>query len=196
MGQQRTIKNARTADDAGGGEFWVFGYGSLMWRPGFPHGAVEPALLYGYHRAFCIRSVHYRGTRDDPGLVLGLDRGGSCRGRAFRVRAADGDSVLAYLDERELVTKVYLRRRVTLSIAGRRVTAWTYVADRSHPQYVAKLSADACAALIARCRGVAGDNAEYLTETVAHLDELGIAESPLHHLQNLVRARAGGRSPE
>ena len=83
------------------GDIWVFGYGSLMWRPGFPHLEVAPALLHGYHRAFCIYSVHHRGSRERPGLILGLDRGGSCQGRAFRVAAADAEATIAYLDDRD-----------------------------------------------------------------------------------------------
>ena len=171
-----------------GDPLWIFGYGSLMWRPGFAHDAAEPALLHGYHRAFCVYSVHYRGTAARPGLVLGLDRGGSCRGRAFRVAAADAEAVIAYLDAREQVTAVYLRRRVTIEIGGARTAAVTYVADRAHGQYAGKLPPRRAAEIILGGHGVAGDNPEYLEHTVAHLDELGIKDGPLHDLLKLVWA--------
>ena len=86
----------------GGGDLWVFGYGSLMWNPGFAHAEARPARVYGYHRAFCLYSEHYRGTEARPGLVLGLNRGGSCRGRAFRVPAHDADAAMEYLIAREM----------------------------------------------------------------------------------------------
>ena len=169
---------------------WVFGYGSLMWRPGFAHDAAEPARLRGYHRAFCVYSVHHRGTPARPGLVLGLDRGGSCRGRAYRVAARDAESVIAYLDAREQVTAVYLRRRVTIEIGAARVSAITYVADRSHRQYAGKLPPLRIAEIILGGQGVSGANPEYLENTVAHLDTLGINDGPLHELLALVREGA------
>ena len=175
----------------GSGALWIFGYGSLMWRPGFAHDAAEPALLRGYHRAFCVYSVHHRGTPARPGLVLGLDRGGSCGGRAYRGAARDAEAVIAYLDAREQVTAVYLRRRVTIEIGAERVAAITYVADRAHRQYAGKLALRRAAEIILGGHGVAGDNPEYLEHTVAHLDELGIADGPLHELLGLVR---GGKS--
>lgn len=171
------------------GDVWVFGYGSLMWRPGFPYRCVEPALVYGYHRAFCVYSVRYRGTAARPGLVLGLDRGGSCRGRAFAIAAADADQVFAYLDQRELVTGVYRRRMVPAKLKSGWVSACTYVADRSHPQYAAKLSPERAAGIILDGRGEAGGNVEYLANAVAHLDALGIADGPLHALLRRVEAR-------
>ncbi|MFQ5959201.1 MAG: gamma-glutamylcyclotransferase [Alphaproteobacteria bacterium] len=170
-------------------DIWVFGYGSLMWRPEFPHRAAEPALIRGYHRAFCVRSVRYRGTRERPGLVLGLDRGGSCRGRAFRVAGPDAADVLAYLDEREMITRVYVRRIVPVELARGRVRAYTFVVDRAHEQYAGKLSFERAAEIILNGTGAAGDNVEYLENTVAHLDELGIADGPLHVLLRLVEAR-------
>ncbi len=190
MTSRRDSRDREALAAASDDDIWVFGYGSLMWRPDFPYRAAEPALLRGYHRAFCVYSVRYRGTFERPGLVLGLDRGGSCRGRAFRVAAADAGGVLAYLNERELVTGVYHRRIVPVELATARVEAYTYVVDRCHAQYAAKLSLGECAAVIHGGQGVAGDNREYLENTVAHLDELGIADGPLHEVLRLVRARA------
>ena len=174
------------------GDVWVFGYGSLMWRPGFQYHAVEPALLRGYHRAFCVYSVRYRGTAECPGLVLGLDRGGSCRGRAFGIAAAHAEKALAYLDRRELVTGVYERRALPVELPNRRVTAYAYVVDRAHRQYVRKLSLDEAAEVISRGCGDAGDNRDYLENAVAHLDALGIDDSPAHRLMRVVRETAAG----
>ncbi len=172
------------------GEVWVFAYGSLMWDPGFAYLEAAPALLRGYHRAFCIYSFVYRGTEARPGLVLGLDRGGACKGMAFRIAAAEGAGVLDYLDAREKVTDVYVRRTVPITVGGSKVTAHTYVADRGHRQYAGKQTLKAAAALIAQGTGVGGSNRDYLESTVNHLDELGITDGPLHQLHALVRGMA------
>ena len=112
--------------------FWVFGYGSLMWRPGFDYLEARPALLRGYHRAFCIKSTHYRGTVDKPGLVLGLDRGGACRGRVFRIAANKAQGVARYLHEREMITGVYDPRWRDIETPRGSVKAVAYVADRKY----------------------------------------------------------------
>ena len=163
-------------------DIWVFGYGSIMWRPGFPDVDAAAALLHGYHRAFCIYSVHHRGSRERPGLILGLDRGGSCRGRAFRVAAADAAATVAYLDERELVTHVYKRRNIPVAINGQRIETVCYVADPGHEQYAGTLPVAEAAQVIRDGVGVSGDNPNYLRSTVEHLDELGIADGPIHQL--------------
>lgn len=174
------------------GDIWVFAYGSLMWNPQFDHQAMAPALLRGYHRSFCVYSHVWRGTKARPGLVLGLDSGGSCRGQAFLVAAANSAEVIACLDKRERVTEVYLRRAVPVMVAPAegnpiRVMAHAYVVDRSHHQYAGKLPPDEAAALIFQGRGVSGPNYEYLASTVIHLDQMGIKESPLHVLDAKVR---------
>lgn len=182
MSEAHLIENRRLVPPPTG-EFWVFGYGSLMWRPDFPHRKVEAALLRGWHRAFCIWSYHYRGTKERPGLVLGLDRGGACRGRAFLVARKDADEVARYLHGREMITGVYEPRYLTVELAdGRRVRAATYLADRHHPQYAGKLAPARLLRIIRAARGGAGSNLDYLRHTVAHLDELGIADGPLHRL--------------
>ena len=168
------------------GEVWVFAYGSLMWDPGFAYLETAPALLKGYHRAFCIFSHVYRGTEARPGLVLGLDRGGACKGMAFRIAAAKRAGVLDYLDKREKVTDVYRRRAVPITVRGLKVKAETYVADREHRQYAGKQSLKDAAALIAQGTGVGGSNRDYLESTVNHLDELGITDGPLHRLHAMV----------
>lgn len=158
-------------------EFWVFGYGSLMWNPGFEYRERRLAVLRGYRRALCIHSWVHRGTREASGLVLGLDRGGACKGAAFRVDPEKRDDVVAYLRERELVTNVYLERLLPIRIEdGRRATAITYVADRDHVQYAAGLTVEAAAEIVATAEGKSGRNADYVSNTVAHMRELGIRD--------------------
>lgn len=161
-------------------DLWVFGYGSLMWRPGFAFEECRPALLPGWHRSLCIYSWHYRGTRERPGLVLGLDRGGSCRGLAFRVAAAEADAVRAYLREREMQGCVYreIVRPVRLA-QGRRVAATAYVADTAHAQYAGGLALARQVALVRQGSGVMGPNRDYVLNTLAHLRELGVRDPKL-----------------
>jgi cation transport protein ChaC len=158
-------------------EFWVFGYGSLMWNPGFAFEERQIAVAYGYHRALCIHSWVHRGTELDPGLVLGLDRGGACKGTAYRVPTEKREAVVAYLRERELVTSVYLERLVPIRLADRRRSiAITYVVDRRHPQYAPDLTTDDAARIVAGAVGKSGKNADYVLNTVAHLRVLGIRD--------------------
>lgn len=161
---------------------WIFAYGSLMWRPGFDHDEALPARLHGYHRALCVYSVVHRGTAQRPGLVLGLDRGGSCRGWAFRVARSREPEVLAYLDARELVTDVYERRQLPLTTARGRVPAWVYVARRNHEQYAGKLDQDRLLHLVRHGEGRSGHCCDYVVSTVRHLEEMGVPDGPLHAL--------------
>jgi len=165
-------------------EFWVFGYGSLMWNPGFEFAERSQALIYGYRRSLCVRSWVHRGTEQNPGLVLGLDRGGSCRGMAFSVAPENWDEVIEYLRERELVTNVYLERRVPLLLTdGRAVKAVTYVVDRSHRQYAGALDALDAARVVDQAEGRSGPNDAYVFNTLAHLKEMGIRD---HWLEQVV----------
>jgi cation transport protein ChaC len=166
-------------------DLWVFGYGSLMWRPGFPFVEAVTAHLAGLHRALCVYSWVHRGTRERPGLVLGLDRGGSCKGIAYRVSGGDREKVIAYLRERELVTNVYLEawRRIRLARPGEGVeTALTYIVDRDHQQYAGKLGRDALLAHVRGREGQSGANSEYVINTVRHLRELGLHDAVLEWL--------------
>lgn len=173
------------------GDFWVFGYGSLMWRPGFAHTRTLRARVHGFRRALCVRSYVHRGTRDRPGLVLGLDRGGSCIGLAFQVPGDLREEVLAYLRERELVTHVYRERIVPVSLAdGERVEAVSYVVDRRHEQYAGPLHVDDAAERVRGAVGMSGPNEEYVLNTVDHLKALGIRD---HWLEEV--ARRVGTSP-
>lgn len=171
---------------------WVFGYGSLMWDPGFAVRESRPALLRGWHRDFCIYSHHYRGTPEKPGLVLGLDAGGACRGIAHRFSARDKAAVRAYLWEREIRNDgVYheIARPLRLD-DGRVVEALVYVADRTHAQYAGALSDAALARLIRQGVGARGSCLEYTEHTIAHLDQLGLRETRLHRLLAMARRKA------
>ncbi|NKB48316.1 MAG: gamma-glutamylcyclotransferase [Alphaproteobacteria bacterium] len=167
-------------------DLWVFGYGSLMWRPDFPHLERHFGMVHGFHRAFCIYSHVHRGTRARPGLVLGLDNGGCCKGVAYRVRPDDAEAVVKYLIAREMVTRVYTPRWVTVRIGDRRVRAHTYTAAHNHVQYAGKLAPEAAARCIRNNNGRSGNNSEYLRNTVTHLEELGIDTAALRDLETLV----------
>lgn len=171
------------------GDLWVFGYGSLMWNPGFDYVHAVPALLRGYHRSFCVYSVTYRGTPENPGLVLGLNRGGACRGIAFRIAEANVSTVLAQLWAREMPRLVYRPKLVPVESAGARLRALTFVADPSHESYAGRLELDDVAETIASCCGARGPNIEYLANTLRHLEALGIHEPRLHQIWRAVERR-------
>jgi len=174
--------------------FWVFGYGSLMWQPGFDHAERCLATLAGWHRSFCMRSIHHRGTVEAPGLVLALDAApaATCRGVAFRVPAAGATATLAGLRERELISSAYLERVLPVTLAdGRAVAALTYVIDPDHAQYCGGLAMETQAEIIARAEGGRGANRDYLWNTAAHLTELGITDPDLDWLAARVRALVG-----
>ena len=176
------------------GDFWVFGYGSLMWRPGFAHVETRRARLSGYRRALCVRSHVHRGTPDRPGLVLGLDRGGSCIGLAFRVPSDLSGEVMAYLRERELVTNVYLEKRLPVRFEdGGRVEAVAYVVDRRHGQYAGAIGAPEAARAVRAARGQSGPNDEYVLNTVEHLRALGIRDHWLEQVARDIMPPAGPR---
>lgn len=172
-------------------DLWVFGYGSLLWNPGFAHVETALAVLDGYHRSFCMRSIHHRGTEAEPGLVLALDaaKGARCAGMAFRVEAGARAETLTYLRERELVSSAYIEvvREVRLD-DGRVVEAVVYVIDPDHVQYCGGLPLVEQAEIIARAVGGRGANRDYLFNTADHLDALGIADGELSWLARTVRA--------
>ncbi|MEF0942150.1 gamma-glutamylcyclotransferase [Rhizobium sp. BR 362] len=164
-------------------EFWVFGYGSLMWNPGFSYVEKAEALIFGYRRSLCVHSWVHRGTQANPGLVLGLDHGGSCRGMAFSIAAAEWEEVLNYLRERELVTNVYLERMLPIRLAdGRKVTAVAYIVDRYHQQYAGTLDAIEAAHIVDSAVGQSGPNDAYVFNTLAHLREMGIRDQWLEQV--------------
>lgn len=166
---------------------WVFGYGSLMWRPGFPYVDRKAAVLHGRRRAFCIYSVHHRGTYERPGLVLGLASGGAVRGAAYRVAEADWPQVYAYLREREQPTETYVEawREARLE-GGERVSTLVFLSDTSHPQWAGALSLERQAELISGAVGLSGRNEDYLSDLVEHLRAEGIRDEGMERLLRLV----------
>lgn len=177
------------------GGFWVFGYGSLIWHPGFAFADKRRATLRGWRRAFCMTSIVYRGTPEAPGLVLALDADpeGHCLGVAYRVAGPEAVATLAYLRERELVSYAYDEVEVPVELeGGAAVTALAYVSNRAHAQYRGGLDLEAQAEVIARARGPRGPNADYLINTVESLEALGLHDPELVRLADLVRSRIGG----
>jgi cation transport protein ChaC len=180
------------------GHLYVFAYGSLIWRPGFTHAVAHPALLRGFHRRFCLWSHRYRGTPEQPGLVLGLDRGGACRGLAFGVPAAEAAAVLAYLDDRELpdgAEQVYHRRMLPLRLldSGRMVRAVAYVANRGCRLYCGRLPPERAAAAIAQGHGQMGANRDYLMNTLHHLRSMGVRDGGLDRIAALLPEPTGAK---
>lgn len=171
-------------------EYWVFGYGSLMWRPGFGFVEQAAATLHGRRRAFCIYSVHHRGTYHRPGLVLGLAPGGAVRGRAFRVAPDVWPEVYAYLREREQPTETYVESRRFVRLAGgRRVEALVFLSDTAHSQWAGDLSLERQADLIAGASGLSGPNIDYLRELVQHLRHEGVRDPGMERLLVMVEER-------
>ena len=162
---------------------WIFGYGSLMWNPGFPFLEQHPAELIGYHRSFCMYSQHHRGTQERPGLVLGLDEGGRCQGVAFRVAKSDWSSTITYLNKRELVgSYAYVPTVLKVNLAAEEVSAYTYVANPKHPNYAGKLPIGSAVNLILNAEGIGGRNHHYLVEVVRKLKALGHTDESLDTL--------------
>lgn len=165
-------------------EHWIFSYGSLMWNPGFEFLRREKAVLYGAHRRFCVFSYHHRGTFEEPGLVLGLDRGGSCVGFAYEVADESWTEVYAYLKDREQRTAVYREARRLIKLSdGSEKRALTYLVDERHEQYAGPLPLEQQAEMISRACGGSGPNPDYLINTVAHLRSEGIRDSQLEEVE-------------
>lgn len=171
---------------------WVFGYGSLIWDPGFPVAERRLAQARGWRRSFCMWSIHHRGTAEAPGLVLALDAdaGGTCDGVAFRVTAGAEDATLAALRERELISSAYLEEWLEVD-AGTPLRALCYVINRDHAQYCGGMALEDQARVIAGACGGRGPNCDYLYATAAHLADLGIADGELEWLAARVRALRG-----
>lgn len=164
-------------------DFWVFGYGSLIWNPGFDYVERKRATLHGLHRALCIRSWVHRGTRENPGLVLGLDAGGSCNGVAMKVSGINRESVIDYLRGRELVTNVYLECWRTIILEDQeKVEALVYRADRKHEQYAKGLTLDEQTAIVRQSSGGSGPNDEYVKSTVSAMRDANITDHALEYI--------------
>jgi len=176
------------------GDLWVFGYGSLMWSPGFRPSAKSAALVRGYHRALCILSNRYRGTPEKPGLVMGLCRGGSCWGMALRVPAARVRRVLSALWKREMLNRVYKPTLIPVLIApGRRIRALAFVADTAHRQFVRELDLHGRARLVAQGIGQRGRCVDYIRNTLEHMLELGVNDPHLARILDAAMSLEAGK---
>lgn len=154
-----------------------------MWNPGFSHTDSQPARIYGFHRRLCLWSVEYRGTIARPGLVLGMDRGGSCRGMAFKVHDDNIEDTVSYLFERELVTESYNPIMVSIHLqSGKVFNALTFVSKTKHPQYAQKMNIKEAVSVVRSAKGASGSNIVYVLNTVEHLNALGIRNTELHHI--------------
>jgi glutathione-specific gamma-glutamylcyclotransferase len=171
--------------------FWVFGYGSLMWNPAFHVAQSARARLYGYHRSFCLHLVIGRGCPKNPGLMLGLDAGGSCVGIAHRIAPEHVESETEILWLREMVGSGYVPREVGLAIEGKRVRGLTFVANRASSRFAGRIPFEKAVRRMAKAEGDIGTNRDYLYRTIAHLNEFGLKDGPLHELERAVRKRAG-----
>ena len=171
---------------------WVFGYGSLIWNPGFAYVSAQQGLLRGAHRKLSIVSHHHRGTVEQPGLVFGLARGGSCRGMMFEVAAGEWQQVRLYLKERELMTSVYREVLRPVRLAdGRLVLGLAYVVDEHHDQFAGNLSLEQQLAMVRAGVGLSGRNVDYVLNTARHLAELGIRDRQLMAIAELLREESG-----
>ncbi|WP_170524952.1 gamma-glutamylcyclotransferase [Ruegeria arenilitoris] len=170
---------------------WVFGYGSLLWNPGFPVARREQATLHGYARSFCMRSIHHRGTEENPGLVLALDEhpDAHCKGLALAVEPGHEERTIEELRERELISSAYVEKMLDVHLdSGQTVSAVTYVIDPDHVQYCGGLPLEEQAQIIARAVGGRGPNPEYLYNTAEHLSEIGLHDPDLEWLAQRVRS--------
>jgi len=171
-------------------DIWIFGYGSLMWSPGFDHLEDQLASLDGFHRDLCILSYVFRGTPEVPGLVMGLNPGGSCQGRAFRISPDQKDLVMTYLHEREMINNVYEPSWVEVTLEdGRNVTAYTFLAVQDHPQYVGHFDLDKKVDYVLQGFGAGGSALEYLDNTCCHLRELSITDERLEAILSHAQGR-------
>jgi cation transport protein ChaC len=176
------------------GDLWIFGYGSLMWSPGFAYRQKTLARAHGYHRALCILSTRYRGTKRRPGLVMGLCRGGSCWGMAFRVAARQVRGTLARLWAREMPRRVYQPKLVRVRLGTREVRALAFLADPGHPSYVRELDLHGRARLVAQGIGQRGACVDYIRNTLDHMHAVGVRDPHLERiLQAALALRQSGR---
>lgn len=172
-------------------DFWIFAYGSLMWNPGFSCQNAQLSRLFGYHRSLCIYSHHYRGTPEMPGLILGLKRGGSCRGVAFHVAKDKAQKTYDYLIRREQVNNVYKEKHVDIYLEdGNRVKSLVFIADPGHPQYAGALAPSDIARIVSAASGKTGSNQEYVLNTVRHLRTLDVRDRLLEKIAEKIMTQS------
>lgn len=165
---------------------WIFGYGSLMWDPGFRYIEASTARLEGYHRALCLYSHRYRGTPEKPGLVLGLDHGGCCNGRAYLLDDKDVGEVMAYLNDREMINNAYAPTYLYVALEdGRTARAYNFIVRNDHPQYTGPISVEEAAGFVVQGRGERGTALEYLKNTIDHLADSGVVEEKLDRIYEI-----------
>ncbi len=176
-------------------DLWVFGYGSLMWNPGFAYTESRPARIFGFHRRLCLWSKQYRGTPEKPGLVLGLAAGGSCNGMAFRLHDQNRNPHLNYLYEREMINDAYqpVVKPVYLE-DDRVVTALTFVSKTKHPQFAPEMPIEQAIKVIKYACGPSGTNIDYIINTVSHLDSIGIRDPGLHRIADILSSTCSTNS--
>ena len=186
-------KSRRTFVDAFSNKkaFWVFGYGSLMWNPAFHVAESARARLYGYHRSFCLHLVIGRGRPGNPGLMLGLDVGGSCVGIAHRIAPRHIESETEILWLREMVGSGYVPKLVELDLEGNRVSGLTFIANRASKRFAGRIPFQTAVQRMAAAEGDIGTNRDYLYRTIDHLNEFDLKQGPLHALERAVRKMAG-----
>ncbi|MBO04292.1 MAG: gamma-glutamylcyclotransferase [Chloroflexi bacterium] len=172
-----------------GQDVWLFGYGSLMWNPIIHYVERRAGHVFGFHRSYCLRTAMGRGTPEQPGLTLGLERGGSCRGLLFRVSGDIAEDELDFVWNREMISRAYTPRLINAYTDDRTVRAIAFVMNTQHDGYAGRLTIEETADMIAKAHGRLGRCSEYLENTVMHLDELGIGDGPMHRLLERVRAR-------
>ena len=189
--ERRESRRRTLAAAEPGADVWVFGYGSLMWNPAFHFAERRPGHLYGYHRRFCLWTPLGRGSPDNPGLILGLDHGGSCRGVVFRLGADQVEEELDIVWQREMIAGSYRPHWATVRTPAGPVRAIAFVINQAHERYAGRLPLGTVVDHLATAAGRLGSCAEYLENTVAHLDELGINDGPMHALLERVRRRQG-----
>lgn len=184
--EQRDASRHAILEAIGDAEVWLFGYGSLMWNPCIHFLDRQPALLHGFHRNFCLRAPTGRGSPERPGLMLALKNGGSCRGIAYRIDSSIAEHELSIVWNREMVSGAYQPRLLRLVTPQGEKQAIAFVVNRQHPRFIARIELTEAAQMIAQAEGWLGSCADYLFSTVQHLDELGVADGPMHELKRLV----------
>ncbi len=187
--RQRSHEAALAEAPQPGGDVWIFGYGSLLWDTPFPHQTSAPARLTGWRRSMCVWTALARGTPDQPGLSLGLLRGGACDGVAIRIAKGDLEAALPAIWHREMWTDIYRPTWVSLAMDGADVAALTFTVNESSRQFAGDLSRGQIIEHIALAHGERGPCRDYLAGTVAKLQAMGISDSYLEGLQDAVAGR-------